>query len=190
MMRAVRSSFAIRRATVADSDELSEIHAAAFSRGWSGAEFESLLLQPGTHALIAHYRRAFGRPGPAGFILYRLAADEAEVLTVAVAPGRRRRGIGRALLEEALRHAYREGARAHLPGGGGYEPRARSRFIDWRGISRNRAPEGLLSRGTGDARRRACHASATPLGRARESHFERRTAIAAWKPSAPRRACG
>jgi ribosomal-protein-alanine N-acetyltransferase len=67
------------------------------------------------HALLAHYRNAFGWRIPAGFILYRLAADEAEVLSVAVTPQCRRRGIGKALLEDALRHLYREGARSiHL----------------------------------------------------------------------------
>jgi [ribosomal protein S18]-alanine N-acetyltransferase len=110
MMRLGRSAYAIRPATVDDCDDLSDIHAGSFSRGWSGAEFESLLVQPGTHALIAHSRGAFGRQTPAGFILYRIVADEAEILTVAVARASRRRGIGGALLEEALRHAYREGA--------------------------------------------------------------------------------
>ena len=57
----------------------------------------------------------FGRRTPAGFILYRLAADEAEILSVAVTPACRRRGIGKALLEDALRHLYREGAHSiHL----------------------------------------------------------------------------
>lgn len=110
MIRLNRSAHAIRPATVADCDELSEIHGDAFSRGWSDAEFESLLVQSGTHALIAHRRGAFRRKNPAGFILYRLVADEAEVLTIAVARASRRRGIGRMLLEEALRHSYREGA--------------------------------------------------------------------------------
>ncbi len=105
-----RSAFSIRRATVADCDDLSDIHAGSFSRGWSGAEFESLLVQSGTHALIAHRRNPLGRRSAAGFILYRIVADEAEILTVAVARESRRRGIGSALLEEALRHAYREGA--------------------------------------------------------------------------------
>jgi ribosomal-protein-alanine N-acetyltransferase len=41
--------------------------------------------------------------------------EEAEVLSVAVVPECRRRGIGRMLLEEALRYLYREGAsRIHL----------------------------------------------------------------------------
>lgn len=105
----------LRRAGVSDSDALAEIHASAFRRGWSNAEFEALLMQPGTHALIAHHRNAFGWPTAAGFILYRLIADEAEVLSVAVAPRCRRRGIGRMLIDEALRHLYRLGARAiHL----------------------------------------------------------------------------
>lgn len=110
-----KSSVAVRRAELADCDELSEMHASGFSRGWSNAEFESILAQPGTHAFVAHYRGAFGTLIPAGFILYRLAADEAEILSVAVVPGCRRRGVGRMLIEEVLRHAYRAGtASVHL----------------------------------------------------------------------------
>lgn len=105
-----RRATTLRRAEVADCDVLSDIHAAAFRRGWSGAEFEALLLQPGVQALIAQYRNAFGWRTPAGFILYRIVADEGEILSVAVVHDCRRRGIARQLLEEALRHAYREGA--------------------------------------------------------------------------------
>jgi ribosomal-protein-alanine N-acetyltransferase len=96
---------------VADCDALSEIHGSAFRRGWSEAEFEAFLLQPGLNALIAFYRGSFGARVAAGFILFRLVEDEAEILSVAVRPECRRRGIGRLLLEEALRHLYREGAR-------------------------------------------------------------------------------
>lgn len=110
-----RPTASTRRAEVSDCLALAEIHASAFRRGWSDAEFEALLLQPGVHAIIAHYRSAFGKRVAAGFILYRLAADEAEILSVAVTPACRRRGIGRALIEDALRHLYREGARSiHL----------------------------------------------------------------------------
>ena len=110
-----RPETSLRRAEVADCDVLSDIHAATFRRGWSGAEFEALLLQPGVHALIAQYRNTFGWRTPAGFILYRIVADEAEILSVAVVQECRRRGIARQLLEEALRHVYREGARTiHL----------------------------------------------------------------------------
>jgi ribosomal-protein-alanine N-acetyltransferase len=110
-----RPTISTRRADVLDCLALAEIHASAFRRGWSDAEFEALLLQSGVHAVIAHYRNALGKRIPAGFILYRLVADEAEILSVAVTPACRRRGIGKALLEEALRHLYREGAKSiHL----------------------------------------------------------------------------
>jgi ribosomal-protein-alanine N-acetyltransferase len=111
MSRWGRRTVSLREAEISDCDLLSEIHASAFSRGWTDSEFESLLVQPGVHALLAQYRSRVGRQTHAGFILYRLAADEAEVLAVAVHPDCRRRGIGRQLLEEALRHVYREGAR-------------------------------------------------------------------------------
>jgi ribosomal-protein-alanine N-acetyltransferase len=110
-----RPTVSTRRADVLDCLALAEIHASAFKRGWSDAEFEALLLQSGVHAVMAHYRNALGKRIPAGFILYRLVTDEAEILSVAVTPACRRRGIGKALIEEALRHLYREGARSiHL----------------------------------------------------------------------------
>jgi ribosomal-protein-alanine N-acetyltransferase len=110
-----RPAVSTRRGEVSDCVALAEIHGSAFRRGWSDAEFEALLLQPGVHALVGQYRNALGRRISAGFILYRLAADEAEILSVAVVPECRRRGIGKALLEDTLRHVYREGARSiHL----------------------------------------------------------------------------
>lgn len=47
---------------------------------------------------------------PGGFALLRIVADEAELLTVAVAPARRRGGIAGALLTEGLREAAARGA--------------------------------------------------------------------------------
>ena len=43
-------------------------------------------------------------------ILCRVAADEAEILTLAVTPGARRHGIGRALVDTAVSHAHAQGA--------------------------------------------------------------------------------
>jgi [ribosomal protein S18]-alanine N-acetyltransferase len=45
-----------------------------------------------------------------GFILFRVAADEAEVLTLAVTPAARRHGLGRRLLRAALERAAAQGA--------------------------------------------------------------------------------
>jgi ribosomal-protein-alanine N-acetyltransferase len=110
-----RPGTTFQRAEVADCDVLSELHAAGFRRGWSSAEFEALLVQPGVHAFLAHYRSTFGSRIPAGFVLFRLVADEAEIISISVIQDCRRRGIARLLLDETLRHLYREGARSiHL----------------------------------------------------------------------------
>ena len=54
---------------------------------------------------------AFGWIAPAGgMILARVAADEAEVLTLAVDPEVRRQGLGRRLLEQAMLTARQRGA--------------------------------------------------------------------------------
>ena len=83
-------------------DELARIHAASFTtpRPWSAEEFADLLNDP-TCTLIA---------GEMGFALIRSIADEAELLTIAVAPEARRAGIGRVILGRALDAARQRGA--------------------------------------------------------------------------------
>jgi [ribosomal protein S18]-alanine N-acetyltransferase len=90
-----------------DAPALAALHAAAFRRGWSEDEFERLLLEKN---VIAH-RAMIGR-SLAGFIVSRLAAGEAEILSVAVAPGRRGRGLARKLLDLHLRRLAGLGAMA------------------------------------------------------------------------------
>lgn len=82
------------------------LHAAAFAEdAWGEAAFARLLALPGVLGLLAL------RDGePAGLVLLRLAADEAEVLTLAVAPAHRRRGVGRHLVEAAAAAAAGRGA--------------------------------------------------------------------------------
>jgi [ribosomal protein S18]-alanine N-acetyltransferase len=54
---------------------------------------------------------AFGFVAPAsGLVLARTAADEAEILTLAVVPGCRRLGLGRALLRRAMAESACRGA--------------------------------------------------------------------------------
>jgi len=88
----------------ADSDlsALARIHAASFTRAWSEAALRDMLKTPGTSAFSTSD----------GFVMTRVAADEAEILTLAVAPDARGRGAGTVLLFAAVEHAHHAGARA------------------------------------------------------------------------------
>lgn len=98
------------------AEALARIHAVAFAgegRAWSGPELLALLNEPAVGLRLAHSERheAGDRLAPAGFALYRVAADEAELLTVSVVPAARRAGLGRALVAAAEEGARRAGAR-------------------------------------------------------------------------------
>jgi ribosomal-protein-alanine N-acetyltransferase len=88
----------VAEARPADAAAFSALHTASFSRGWGESEMELLLLDP---QVIAH-RVTFGR-SIAGFILSRRAADEAEILSVAVGSPDRGRGFAGRLLALHLR---------------------------------------------------------------------------------------
>lgn len=81
---------------------LAAIHAACFTvpRPWSAAELADLIASPST--LLAE--------ASDGFALARVAADEAELLTIAVRPEARGRGLGSALLRDVLAAAAARGA--------------------------------------------------------------------------------
>ena len=90
-----------------DAAGIAALHAASFRRGWGEDEVHRLLLD---RAVVAH--RVMIGQALTGFILSRLAADEAEILSIAVAPARRGRGLARRLLELHLRRLAGLGARA------------------------------------------------------------------------------
>jgi ribosomal-protein-alanine N-acetyltransferase len=90
-----------------DAPALAALHGASFQGGWSDGEFERLLLE---RNIVAH-RAMVGRR-LAGFILSRMAADEAEILSVAVASARRGRGLGASLLTLHMRRLAGVGVRA------------------------------------------------------------------------------
>ena len=92
----------MRLETQADLTELARLHALCFEDAWSAKALEELLKTPGTSAFAASH----------GFILTRVAGDEAEILTIAVAPTARRKGEASTLLAEAMRDAEAQGARS------------------------------------------------------------------------------
>lgn len=80
---------------------LAAIHAEAFDAPWPASAFAGLLDQPGV-VLEA---------GGDGFILIRVVADEAEILTLAVRPSARRAGLGVRLTRVAAHRSWSAGAR-------------------------------------------------------------------------------
>lgn len=87
------------------------IHQESFARPWSDMEFAGLL---GQEAVFGFLVREAGRQASpvAGFVLARLAAGEAEILTIAVARRSQRGGLGWKLMDAVLRRLHAERAEA------------------------------------------------------------------------------
>ncbi|MDT3685026.1 MAG: ribosomal protein S18-alanine N-acetyltransferase [Pseudorhodoplanes sp.] len=80
-------------ASIADAQAIAALHAASFHRGWSEDEIERLLLD---RSILTH--RAMVRRRLAGFIMSRIVAGEAEILSVAVDSAQQGRGLAQSLL--------------------------------------------------------------------------------------------
>jgi ribosomal-protein-alanine N-acetyltransferase len=98
----------VRPLTRGDAAACAQIHASAFAHPWSGPDILDMLAHDSTFGDVGS---GGARQKPRGFILSRLAADEAEVLTVAVDRRWRRRGVARALLQRNIARAAAAGAR-------------------------------------------------------------------------------
>jgi ribosomal-protein-alanine N-acetyltransferase len=83
--------------------------ACGFHEPWTAHAFAELLAMPGTTGLLV-----LAGDEPAGLVLWRIAADEAEILTVCTLPNRRRNGVGRHLLDAAIGAIRTAGARRLL----------------------------------------------------------------------------
>ena len=102
-----RAEPVLSEAASRDAAAIAALHAASFRRGWSEQEVEGLLTD---RAVIAH--RALTGAKLTGFIMSRLAADEAEILSVAVARAGQGRGLARALLNLHMRRLAGLGVKA------------------------------------------------------------------------------
>jgi [ribosomal protein S18]-alanine N-acetyltransferase len=96
----------IETATLRDAPRLAQLHGASFHRGWGEGEFEGMLTERNT---LVH-RQRIGRK-IVGFAVSRMAADEAEILSIAVASSHRGRGLSRNLLLTHLGHLAGRGVR-------------------------------------------------------------------------------
>ncbi len=97
---------AVEPAGLRDAPALAQIHGASFHRGWGESEFDSMLTERNT---LVH-RLRMGRK-VVGFAVSRMAADEAEILSIAVAESHRGRGLSHTLLLTHLGHLAGRGVR-------------------------------------------------------------------------------
>jgi len=81
--------------TAASTAPLAALHAVCFERAWDADTLSAMLANPGTFAFATID----------GFVIARMAADQAEILTLAVRPEARGKGLGRALLQAAINKA-------------------------------------------------------------------------------------
>lgn len=81
-----------------DAEAMARLHAQGFYRGWPREDFAAFLAEASTPAYVA----CDARRRVAGFALLRVGADEAELISIAVDPKWRGKGIGAALMRAAL----------------------------------------------------------------------------------------
>jgi ribosomal-protein-alanine N-acetyltransferase len=103
--------FAIAPLGALDLDRAAALHAESFTalgeRAWTRQDLAELVASPGVAGLLL---QVDGHD--AGLALCRVAADEAELLTIAVRPAHRRKGLARRLLAAVIDHVRSAGAQA------------------------------------------------------------------------------
>lgn len=98
----------VHRALPGDAGLMAAIHASCFKRPWDEVAISQFISAPGVLCLIGAATHVVA--APAGILIARRAAGEAELLTVGVTPACRRSGLGRALLERAIAALSSSGA--------------------------------------------------------------------------------
>ncbi|BCX19459.1 MAG: hypothetical protein KatS3mg117_3141 [Geminicoccaceae bacterium] len=97
-----------------DLGRLARLHRRCFAEPWSRADLAHLLALPGGFGLIARVYEGglggFDALRGVGFAIGRVTRDEAELLSLGVAPPWRGRRIGAALLRAAMARSYEAGA--------------------------------------------------------------------------------
>jgi len=105
------AAFVMRRLGALDLDLAAALHGEAFAplgeRAWTRQDMAELLASPGVVGFVLTENAE-----ALGVALCRVAADEAELLTIAVRTVQRRQGAGRALLTAVIGHARDVGARS------------------------------------------------------------------------------
>lgn len=83
---------------------LAHLHASAFPTPWSDSEIAKLMANPTVFVLVSR------NPAPQGFVMAWAAGGDSEILTLAVTPEARRKGVGASLVSAAGVAALMRGA--------------------------------------------------------------------------------
>lgn len=116
----------LRRAGVLDLDTIAALQAAAFPDAvWGARAIGDVMSMPGTFGLIADRDPprpptrarprdpfAVGATDPLGYLVVRVFAPDAEIISFGVVPAAQRRGIGQRLLDAGVAVSRRMGAAA------------------------------------------------------------------------------
>jgi [ribosomal protein S18]-alanine N-acetyltransferase len=90
------------------AEEIAKLHARLFPEAWDEAAVKALLEHPASTSLLA----IAGEPKiVTGFVIGQLAADEAEIISIGVAPDWQRQGLGKKLVDGLIRAVKRGEAR-------------------------------------------------------------------------------
>ncbi len=101
----------LRAATEREASTLADLHRAAFGAiSWDAASMGKMLSIPGTEAMLALCGEGGEQKMPCGMVMGRLLGTDGEILTLAVPPAFRRRGIGSRLLSSLMAGMAMQGA--------------------------------------------------------------------------------
>jgi ribosomal-protein-alanine N-acetyltransferase len=101
----------VGQAGPSDARAMAAIHEACFPRPWDEATMARFAGSGGDVLCLLAYVVDSSGAGSPGFLIARKAADEAELLTLAVMPSCRRSGLGKALLKSAIATLREAGAK-------------------------------------------------------------------------------
>jgi ribosomal-protein-alanine N-acetyltransferase len=90
------------------AEDIADLHARLFDPPWDAESIAQLIEHPAAAAFVAQVRDP---KTLAGFVIGQIAADEAEILSIGVAPEWQRRGIARQMIEGLIRAAQRADVR-------------------------------------------------------------------------------
>jgi [ribosomal protein S18]-alanine N-acetyltransferase len=102
----VAEALSVRQAGPLGAGLLARLHGSCFARAWDEPVMMQFAASPEVLCLIGSVKDT-----EAGFFIARKASDEAEILTFGVAPGFRKMGLGRVMLEAAMESLRASGAK-------------------------------------------------------------------------------